>query len=152
MNESDPSATDIDALLGAMPPPAPPDAFRERVLVAMEHAAVERRAIVAAHRRAEAGRGTAPRRPIRAESLAGAAAALTVLVAGWRQSPAPHAAEAPVAERRQESEAGVGEVDVERALALLDARRSRLLACGVSPGTGVDTGGSGRLPPAPPRL
>ena len=113
----------IEALLLASRRAAPSEAFRTRVLDAMEAADAERRQVLS--RRQDGG--AAPGRPwILPEAVAGAAAAMLVLGLVWQPK-------AQVAETRPEvgarPPAATG--DVERSLELLEARRHRLLDLGI---------------------
>lgn len=118
--DSGPDDVRIEFLLMATREPGPSADLRERVLASMVVAAVERRSILAAHppRRSEGSSRVFP------EAIAGAAAALCVLVMAWhdgRRAPAP-AAPAVVDQRRET--AADEPPDVHRALELLDARRN----------------------------
>lgn len=116
-------AADLETLLLAARHEAPSPALRGRVLAAMERAAAERQAMIEGQRRTAPAR-TAPARRVVPEAIAGAAAALVIVLAAFtggdaagpdeRQSVPPAGRSATVAEDPP---------DLHRALELLDARR-----------------------------
>ena len=132
-------SSDLEARLLAGRIPAPSETFRDRVLLAMEGADLERRTSLRSHGHAAA----TPR--ILPEVIAGVAAALLVLLAAWppgeRAQPSSPAAALP-------SPAAAS--DVERSLELLEARRHRLLDLGIGV-AGVAGGGQATSAAPPPR-
>lgn len=124
--EAPPDGEVIEALLLGRPLPVPDAGFRERVVVAMEAAAVERRLLLAG--RARIAPAVESRRRILPEMVAAIAAAIAVSVVPWGGgSRAVITSEA--APRRVDEPA-----DVHHALALLDARRDLFAAVA---GTGL---------------
>ncbi len=126
--ESQPSGHAIEAILRGRGLPAPDAGFRERVVVAMEEAAWERRLMLAGQARVT--RGSNPRRRLLPEMVAGIAAALVISVVPWgsgsRAVVTPVAT--PAAPVVSTSVAADEPPDVHHALALLDARRDLFAA------------------------
>ena len=117
--ESSPETSEVEALLLATRSAGPDPDFRDRVLAAMELAAGERRSILVTHR---------PTRPdvrsrILPEAIAGAAAALSVLVVAWQDGGQGTIPAAPAVVDAPPEGAGDEPPDVHRALEMLDARR-----------------------------
>lgn len=129
----------LEGLLRCMPREAPPPELRARVLVSMAAAAGARRVVVAAPLDPRPAGWRGRRVP---ETLAGLAAALAVVAAIPRPTPvdADDGARPGV-----EAVVTAATSDVERALLLLEARRSRLLASGVG-APAAEHGADGRAP------
>ena len=122
-SESLSSSPDIETLLRGRTRPAPDAGFRERVVVAMEEAANERRLMLAGQ--ARPAPVADPRQRLLPEMVVAIAAAIVVSVVPWGRgsrtvvAPAETAAFAAEMTPRPVDEPA----DVHHALALLDARR-----------------------------
>lgn len=113
----------LEALLLAARRAAPPPAMRDRVLAAMDLAAVERGAMLAAHRRGEPARPERERRQV-PEAIAGVAAALVVVVMAWSGGGRVGVDAVPLdLPAARSTDHGEDPPDLHRALELLDARR-----------------------------
>lgn len=128
----------VVALLHAMPQEGPPPELRARVLASMAAAAGARRVVVAAPVDARTAGWRGRRLP---EIVAGVAAAVAVVAAMPPAARDPEAAGAPGGEAVATAAAS----DVEQALLLLEARRSRLLASGIG-APAAERGPGGRAP------
>ena len=116
-----PDTPEIETLLLATRVPGPSDDHRDRVLGAMEVAATERRSILAAHRPTQSDF----RARVLPEAIAGAAAALCVLVAPWLAGERGSAVASPAPEVPRVEVDAEDAPDVHLALELLAARRDR---------------------------
>lgn len=123
-----PDDADLETLLLAARHEAPPPVLRGRVLAAMERAAAERQAMLEGQRRPAPSRTARVRRVV-PEAIAGAAAALVIVLAAFTGGDA-----AGPDERGAVSPAGRSATvaedppDLHRALELLDARRGHFAA------------------------